>query len=122
MNCSSHPQLPKRMNWVPVSAHSTWSAALLNIFQRLSTIEINCLKRNCYLGTVHALSIFQKSGVCRSMEAPANMCEGRELVKGGIVSIVREITHIYLLFVEETPEARNKSLLGVYVAASTVES
>lgn len=56
------------------------------------------------------------------MDAPANMREGRELVKGGIVSIVREITHFYLLFVEETPEARNKSLLGICVAAITVES
>lgn len=56
------------------------------------------------------------------MEAPANVCEKRELVKGGIVSIVREITHIYLLFVEEIPEARNKPLLGICVAASTVES
>lgn len=84
-NCSSHPQLPKRMNWVPVSAHSTWSAASVNIFQRLYTVESICLHRNCYLGTVRAWSVFQKSSVCRSMEAPANVCEGRELVKGGIV-------------------------------------
>lgn len=58
------------------------------------------------------------------MEAPANVCEGRELWKVELFSEVREITHIYLLLFlpkKETSEARNKSLLGICVAASTVE-
>lgn len=66
------------------------------------------------------LGAFSKNLVYVGPWGPQKMCDRRELVE--LFSIIREITHTYLLlFAGEALEARNISLFGIYVAASAVE-